>query len=311
MPELAIDTKALSWAFEKKRPILKDLSLQVPEHSIYGFLGPNGAGKTTTIRLLSGMLIADHDAVFIHGQSLTKNIPGIFKNIGFLIETPSLYLHLTGKENLSINTTLRNIPKQNIDNVLKLVGLSQVGNKKVRAYSLGMKQRLGIAMALLPEPELLLLDEPVNGLDPNGMIEIRELLIDLNKKEGKTIFLSSHLLNEVEKLCTHIGIINYGELKYQGTMEEMKKAAYESGEVIFKIPQASEYFSSIQELESQAKLISQDEIILPFSTPNDVSDINKLISGNNIPVHGIKIKGGLEEWFMQVINSSSAKTNAL
>jgi lantibiotic transport system ATP-binding protein len=310
MPELAIETKALSWAFEKKRPILKDLSLQVPEHSIYGFLGPNGAGKTTTIRLLSGMLIAEQEAVFIHGQSLTKNIPGIFKNIGFLIETPSLYLHLTGKENLAIITTLRGIPKKNIDHMLKLVGLEQAANKKVRAYSLGMKQRLGIAMALLPEPGLLLLDEPVNGLDPNGMIEIRELLIDLNKKEGKTIFLSSHLLHEVEKLCTHIGIINQGELKYQGTMEEMKRSAYESGEVIFKIPKASEYLSSIQEMESQAKQISADEILLPFTTPNDVSEFNKQITRNNIPVHGIRISGGLEEWFMQVIQSSN-KTNAL
>jgi lantibiotic transport system ATP-binding protein len=310
MPDLAIETRALSWAFEKNRPVLKDLCLQVPAHSIYGFLGPNGAGKTTTIRLLSGMLIADHDAVFIQGKSLTKNIPGIFRDIGFLIETPSLYLHLSGKENLSIITTLRGIPKKNIDHVLNIVGLTKAANRKVRAYSLGMKQRLGIAMALLPEPQLLLLDEPVNGLDPNGMIEIRELLIDLNKKEGKTIFLSSHLLNEIEKLCTHIGIINNGELKYQGTMQQMQAEANASGEVVFRIPEATAHIETVQQVNAMARQISAEEIVMPYASPVDVSDLNKKIIQQNIPVLGIRTSGGLEEWFMQIINSSN-KTDAL
>jgi lantibiotic transport system ATP-binding protein len=165
-------------------------------------------------------------------------------------------------------------------------------------------------MALLPEPQLLLLDEPVNGLDPNGMVEIRELLIELNKKEGKTIFLSSHLLNEIEKLCTHIGIINNGELKYQGTMQEMQATAYASGEVVFKIPGATEHLGTIQQVNAEARIISRDEIVIPYATPSDVSELNKKIILNNIPVHGIKTNGGLEEWFMQIINSSN-KTEAI
>jgi lantibiotic transport system ATP-binding protein len=305
----AIETRELSWSFETRKPILESLSLQVPQQSIYGFLGPNGAGKTTTIRLLSGMLIAENDSIFINGQSLKKNIPGIFQKIGFLIETPSLYLHLSGKENLSVITTLRNIPKKNIDHVLKIVGLEHAGNKKAGAYSLGMKQRLGIAMALLPEPELLLLDEPVNGLDPNGIVEIREMLIRLNKEEGKTIFLSSHLLNEMEKTCTHVGIINYGKLLYQGSMEDMKNSASASGMAEFTIPGAADHFITISGTYPEAEMAAADRILLPFTRSSDVAQANHFMAIQDIPVLGIKLSGGLEDWFMKTIDP--AKTKAI
>ena len=207
MSAFAIETKQLSFSFHQGRKVVNELSLQVPQKSIYGFLGPNGAGKTTTIRLLTGMLLSNSDNIFINGLSLQKNIPKIFQDIGTLIETPSLYLHLTAKENLRIIVTMRGLNSKRIGEVLDIVGLGNVGDRKVKEYSLGMKQRLGIAMALLPDPQLLILDEPANGLDPSGIIHVRELLKRLNTEFGKTVFVSSHLLSEIEKTCTNIGII--------------------------------------------------------------------------------------------------------
>lgn len=310
MIQLAIETRNLSYSFRSGRPVLKAVSLQVPQGSIYGFLGPNGAGKTTTIRLLAGMLLSEQDNILLRGQSLQKGLPAIFKKVGWLIETPSLYLHLTGRENLRIITTLRGLPTINIDRVLQIVGLEGAGSRKVKEYSLGMKQRLGIAMALLPDPDLLILDEPVNGLDPTGIIEVREMLIQLNQQEGKTIFVSSHLLHEIEKTCTDIGIIHKGTLHYQGTLEGMKQAAYQSGEVIFRIGDRSQWLPLIQSGFEGVRTQGHEELIFPFTTAADVSGINTCLVEKGVPVLGIQIQGGLEDWFMQIIqkgNKTAAK----
>jgi ABC-2 type transport system ATP-binding protein len=303
MGDLAIETKELNYSFAHNQKVVDGVTLQVPDGSIYGFLGPNGAGKTTTIRLLSGMLLSDNDNIFIHGKSLRKGTPGIFHSIGCLIETPSLYLHLTGKENLKVITTLRGMESKRIDAVLSTVRLTDATNRKVKEYSLGMKQRLGVAMALLPDPSLLMLDEPVNGLDPNGIIEIRELLIQLNKEEGKTVFISSHLLHEIEKTCTHIGIINRGVLRYQGTLQDMKNTAYSSGEVVFQISEADQWIAPLKQNFIQARRQSQNEIIFPFTHQDDVVQINQKLVQMKVPVSGIQIRGGLEEWFMQIISN--------
>ena len=298
----AIETKELNYAFAYGRKVVSDLSLRVPEGSIYGFLGPNGAGKTTTIRLLTGMLLSGRDNIFIQGQSLQRGMPAIFQSMGALIETPSLYGHLTGKENLKVITTLRGLDSKCIDKYLAIVGLSDAAHRKAKEYSLGMKQRLGIAMALLPDPSLLILDEPANGLDPNGIIEIRELLKSLNREHGKTVFVSSHLLAEIEKTCTHIGIINRGVLRYEGTLEEMKRSAHASGEVVFRIPNAKEWMPRIQNLSAEARLLSFNEVIFPFTDSEQVSRINRQLVSYDIPVSGIQVHGGLEEWFMHIIN---------
>lgn len=284
---------------------MNNVSLQVPQGSIYGFLGPNGAGKTTTIRLLTGMLLSDSDNIFINGVSLQKNIPHIYKSVGTLIETPSLYLHLTGRENLKVITTLRGLPDKNIDNALQTVGLTTAAKRKAKEFSLGMKQRLGIAMSLLFNPQLMILDEPANGLDPNGIIEIRELLMRLNRDEGKTIFVSSHLLSEIEKTCTHIGIINHGKLKYQGSLEDMKNTAYSSSQVIFKITSASEWLQPLKIHYPNAHQQAQDEIVLTAGSKEEVMNINKHLVGMNIPVSGIQLRGGLEEWFMNIIGKDN------
>jgi lantibiotic transport system ATP-binding protein len=301
--KLAIETKRLSWSFRHQQKVVNHLSLVVPEGSIYGFLGPNGAGKTTTIRLLTGMLLTDVDNIFINGSSLQKNIPGIFTSIGALIETPSLYLHLTAKENLAVIATLRRLEKKRIAEVLDIVGLTAVANRKVKEFSLGMKQRLGIAMALLPNPKLLILDEPANGLDPTGIIEIRELLKRLNSEEGKTIFVSSHLLAEIEKTCSHIGVIHKGVMRYQGTLQEMQQSAQSSGEVIFKVNEAGKWMDNINQNYPQAKFISAEEILFPFLNQEEVMQINQDLVSNNVPVYGINVRGGLEDWFIRLIQN--------
>lgn len=298
----AIETRDLNYSYSRDRKSVNNLSLQVPTGSIYGFLGPNGAGKTTTIRLLTGMLLSDSDNIFIQGRSLKKNLPGIFTSMGTLIETPSLYLHLSGKENLRLICTMRGMPKNRIDDALQTAGLAGAANKKAKQYSLGMKQRLGIAMAMLSDPELLILDEPANGLDPTGIIEVRELLVKLNRERGKTIFVSSHLLSEVEKTCTHIGIIHHGIMRYNGTLAEMKASAYESAEVIFKVPEAEQWLPQVTSKYPSAIRHGADEIILPANSRDEVSQVNRQLVQMNIPVAGIQLRGGLEEWFMHIID---------
>jgi ABC-type multidrug transport system ATPase subunit len=294
----AIETHALSFAFGK-RTVVNNLSLKVPEQSIYGFLGPNGAGKSTTIRLLTGMLLSEKDNVFLQGQSLQKNMPLIFNRIGTLIETPSLYSHLTARENLRVIATLRSLPNSRIDAVLDIVGLKAVQHRKVGQFSLGMKQRLGIALALLPDPSLLLLDEPANGLDPSGIIEIRDLLKRLNRDEGKTIFVSSHLLGEIDKTCTHIGIIHKGVLRYENTLEQLRRDAQEGGQVVFTIPGADRRLAGFN-AEWKASLKSMDEVLFPYATADEVVSLNDQLVAQGVPVCGIRVEGGLEDWFMRI-----------
>lgn len=223
LDELVIETAQLSFGFTKTKPIVHGINLQIPKGAIYGFLGPNGAGKTTTIRLLLNLLNPSEGTVRIFGQSVSRDRKLILSRIGALIETPSLYEHLTGFDNLWVTASLRNITKRRVMEVLEIVGLGAEAEKHVHSYSLGMKQRLGLALALLSSPDLLILDEPTNGLDPSGIIEIRELLLDLNVNHGVTILVSSHLLPEVEKLVSHIGIIDRGEMLFQGSVKELQQ----------------------------------------------------------------------------------------
>lgn len=207
---------------------VKDLDLRVPENSIYGFLGPNGAGKSTTLKMILGLVKQTRGNITVFNKEAhDKNRLEILKNVGSLIESPSYYGHLTGKENLKIVQTLKNIPERNIDKVLDIVRLSKNKDKKVKEYSLGMKQRLGLAAALLSFPKLLILDEPTNGLDPAGIQEMRNLICSLPKDYGITVVISSHLLNEIDMMSTHVGIINEGELIFQNDLTKLhEKSAH-------------------------------------------------------------------------------------
>jgi len=299
----AIETSGLNYNFSRGRKVVNEVSLKVPEGSIFGFLGPNGAGKTTTIRLLTGMLENDKDNISIHGKSLKKSLPGVFEGMGTLIETPSLYLHLNGRDNLRVITRLRSMDESRVDEVLKVVGLFNDRKRKAKEYSLGMKQRLGVAMALLPDPSLLILDEPANGLDPAGIIEMREMLKRLNRDHGKTIFVSSHLLNEVEKTCTHVGIIHKGEIKFQGTMSELQNSAGHGKQVTIKVDDTSKWKSYMVEKYPQAISTANNEFILPVENSDDITNINRNMVMQGVPVKGVRTNEGLEEWFIQMTSN--------
>ncbi len=218
-----IETQNLNFRFNKQ-PIIQDLNLQVPENAISGFLGPNGAGKSTSIKLLLGLLRPKTGSIRIFGQNIQSSKLAILSRIGNLIETPSLYQHLSAYDNLQYMNILFKMGKERIEEVLELIGLEHARHKKVKHFSMGMKQRLGIGMALFHDPDLLILDEPVNGLDPSGIQEMRTLFLRL-QQIGKTVLISSHLLSEIEKTCTHIGIIQKGHLLYQGPIEKLATSA--------------------------------------------------------------------------------------
>ncbi len=217
-----IETRSLSYAYGRQLAV-RNLNLQVPKGSIYGFLGPNGAGKSTTIKILLGLLRPAAGEAFLFEQPLLARRRSLLTRVGALIEAPSLYGNLTARENLQWLGRIFRFDEKRVEETLSLVELAVAADKKVRQFSMGMKQRLGIAMALVHEPDLLLLDEPVNGLDPSGIQAMRRLFLRL-RDAGKTLLISSHILAEVEKVATHVGIIQDGALRFQGPVQELRNA---------------------------------------------------------------------------------------
>ena len=216
-----IETHALCKSYHG-RLVVDHLDLCVPEGCVYGFLGPNGAGKSTTLKMILGLVRPTAGSIRVLGKSMDgKNRLAVLRQVGSLIESPSYYGHLTGEENLRIVQTLRGVPEKNIREVLQIVRLDGQRGKKVAHYSLGMKQRLGLAAALLGYPKLLILDEPTNGLDPAGIQEMRELICSLPERFGMTVVVSSHLLSEIDQMADHVAIIREGELVFQDTLEAL------------------------------------------------------------------------------------------
>ena len=198
------------------------LHLTVPEGSVYGFLGPNGAGKSTTLKMILGLVRPTAGSIEVLGKPMdSPHRLAVLRQVGSLIESPSYYGHLTGEENLRIVQTLRGVPEKNIREVLQIVRLDGQREKKAAHYSLGMKQRLGLAAALLGYPKLLILDEPTNGLDPAGIQEMRELICDLPRRFGMTVVVSSHLLSEIDQMADHVAILREGELVFQNTLQAL------------------------------------------------------------------------------------------
>lgn len=198
------------------------VSMTVPERSIYGFLGRNGAGKTTTIKLLLGLLQADAGQARIAGIDVAADRIGAARKVGALLEAQGFYPHLGGRENLDITRRLLDLPKREIDRVLELTEMTAHGRRRVADYSLGMRQRLGLARAMLGAPPVLILDEPTNGLDPEGIADMRGFLRELPERSGATVLLSSHLLGEIEQTATHVGILSHGRLVLEGALDELK-----------------------------------------------------------------------------------------
>lgn len=218
-----VETAALSKQYSG-RSVVNQVSLAVPEGSVYGFIGPNGAGKSTTMKMLLGLLKPNSGSIQILGQTMnSKNRLELLRQTGSLIESPSCYGHLTGQENLQIVADLKNVPKKDIDRVLEIVDLTSSRKRKVKQYSLGMRQRLGIAQALLGNPKLLILDEPTNGLDPAGIQEMRSLISEMPRRCGATVLISSHLLSEMEQMVDQVGIIDHGQLLFQGSLAALQQ----------------------------------------------------------------------------------------
>jgi len=297
----SIETENLTHRFSGNEIVLSNVNLQVPTGSLFGFLGPNGAGKTTTLRLLLGLLRKQQGSINFFDKPFTSNRIEILKNVGSLIESPSLYGHLSATENLQVLQHIYQCTKSRISEVLEIVGLSSTGNKKAGKFSLGMKQRLSIAVALLNNPSLLILDEPTNGLDPNGIIEIRELLKQLNRDHKMTIVISSHLLSEIEKMVTHVGIIHKGSIQFQGTLDELRIKQTLNSIIQFDTNNAAKV-TDIIIAQGFAPTITKGLVTIPKVEGNIVAAINKQLVLAGVDVYRITaVENDLESIFMELI----------
>jgi ABC-type multidrug transport system ATPase subunit len=299
---MVIATDNLTFTFGNQT-VVKSLSLNVPEGSIYGFLGPNGAGKTTTIKLLLNLLKTQQGSIHIFDKELQSNRINILSQVGSLIEQPAIYLHLTGKENLLNRALLLQIPERRVDEMLSLVHLTDAAHKKAGQYSLGMKQRLGIALALLSDPKLLILDEPTNGLDPNGIIEVRELLLRLVKEHQKTVFISSHLLAEVEKMATHVGIINHGELLFQGSIKDLE--ALSQPLVQIEAENTIDAANFLTRNNFTVTEVNDHHLYIPYISKQQIGEVNKLLVQNGHTLFSInKQQKDLEKLFLAITQNA-------
>ncbi|HUS00308.1 MAG TPA: ATP-binding cassette domain-containing protein [Chitinophagaceae bacterium] len=299
-----IKTTGLTYQYSKKDPkVLSGINLQVERGSIYGFLGPNGSGKTTTLSLLLGLLKMQEGNIEIFGKELKSNRIDILKRVGSLIETPSLYGHLTAKENLEVYRLVYGATKERVDEVLKIIELDYTGKKTVKKFSLGMKQRLSIALALLPAPELLVLDEPSNGLDPAGIIELRKLIRKLNKEYGMTIIISSHLLTEVEKMVSHVGIIFKGSMLFQGSLQDLFFLQQQSSKLFINTSNNDMAFELLQEYGPER---AEDRLAVPFRNIDQVASINRTLTKHDLDVYLLHPReNDLEQLFINLTSNQS------
>mgnify|MGYP000923698456 CR=1 FL=1 len=281
---------------------VKDLDLRVPEGVVYGFLGPNGAGKTTTMRMLLGIARPTAGTINVFSQLFkNRNRLSILKQVGALIESPSYYGHLTGAENLRIICVLKGVPVSDINRVLQIVRLENQSDKKVSQYSMGMKQRLGLACALLGNPKLLILDEPTNGLDPAGMQEMRELICSLPRRYGMTVMVSSHLLSEIDQMATDVGIISQGELVFQDRLVSLHEKSRPSIAVRTLNNQAAEKILDEQGVSCQRQ---DDYLLLPKLSDNELAGHISRLAGNIGVVRIEERRKSLEKIFLELTGTA-------
>lgn len=298
--ETIIKTCNLSYSYERQK-VVDNLYLEVPQHAIFGFLGPNGAGKTTTIKLLLGLLPSPENGIQIFDKELKSNRREILSKMGSLIEAPSIYRHLTAWENLAYLDKLYKKGTSRIEEVLKIIGLWEQRHKKAKHLSTGMKQRLSIGMAIFHDPELIVLDEPVNGLDPAGIFEVRELLIKL-QNEGKTIFLSSHLLSEIEKLCTHVGIIKKGSLLFQGEIKTLTSKAKRKVEI--STDDNARAFAILRSHAFPMLRNERDGLEVEIVDQDRFSEMISLLAADRIKLYDVEKKSAtLEEVFIHLTSN--------
>ncbi|MGF0221588.1 ABC transporter ATP-binding protein [Bacillus sp. FCW2] len=287
----------------KKHTSVDGLNLRIRRGEIYGFLGPNGAGKTTTIRMLLGLIKPTKGNIEIFGQNLNENRLQILQRIGSLVESPTYYGNLTGYENLEAVRRLRGLPEQRVNEVLETVRLSKVANRLTKEYSLGMKQRLGIAVALLSSPDLLILDEPTNGLDPSGIQEIRELIKEL-PKSGMSVIVSSHLLSEIDQMATQVGIINNGRMIFQDSIASL----HQKRKPLLKVG-VSDVIEAKTILNRKGLKVDlqKNYLWLSQTEPEFVSEINSILLHSGLSVFRLEEKTrSLEDIFLELTGTEGS-----
>lgn len=299
--ELSIQMEGVWKSYGSLRAV-RGLSLNVPTTSVYGFLGPNGAGKSTTIRMVLGLQRPDRGSIRLFGHTQTERRLESLHRIGSLVEAPSIYENLTGRENLEVHRRLLGLSRRNIDEALTTVDLLDAADRLVKGYSSGMKQRLGLAQALLGNPNLLLLDEPTNGLDPAGIREVRTLIRDLPNRCGATVFLSSHLLAEVEQVATQLAIISKGELKFEGSRQELNARARQT--IVLEVDQPERAVMLLRQ-SGYAALCEGHRIHLPPESGCRPATINSILVRAGIAVSQLVVQhAALEDFFLEMTRLS-------
>lgn len=303
-----IETRGLTRRF-KERLAVNAVNLAVPSGGVYGFLGPNGAGKTTTIRMLLGLMRPDAGEIRLFDASLAGGRRRLLQRVGALVETPSLYPHLTGRENLEVTRRLLGAAHSLIDRALEIVKLTEDAKRCVREYSLGMRQRLGLALALLNQPELLILDEPTNGLDPAGIHEMRDLLRRLPSEFGVTVFLSSHLLGEVEQIAGHIGVIHAGRLLFQGALSELQ--AQQQPQLIVGVAAPEQAAQCLRNAGWETRQREDGMLVVGTASQTDAVQINSLLVNQRLEVyHLARTQLSLEDIFLRLTDGDAGERSA-
>jgi len=303
METCLIETRGLTRRFATQLAV-NNLNLSVPAGGVYGFLGPNGAGKTTAIRMLLGLIRPNAGEVRLFGKPLNGNHQSLMRRVGSLVESPSLYPHLTGRENLEVTRRLLGSPRNLIDVALDTIKLTKDADRRVREYSLGMRQRLGLALALLNKPELLILDEPTNGLDPAGIHEMRDLIRRLPEEFGVTVFLSSHLLSEVEQIASHIGIIHEGSLLFQGALAELQ--AKQQTQLTVGVKQLEQAIDCLLDAGWSVQRRVDELLSVSANAPDDAVKINRLLVEQRLEVfHLSLVPASLEDIFLTLTRSAT------
>jgi ABC-2 type transport system ATP-binding protein len=296
--EFVVETEQLTGGYGN-RMVLHRLSLRVPHASVFGFLGPNGAGKTTVIRLLLGLLQPVSGEIRLFGRPLRGALPGVLRRIGSLIEQPSLYDHLTGRENLEIARRLKGLDRRDAGRAIEVLGIGDYVGNPVWEYSRGMRQRLGVAIAVLGNPELLLLDEPMNGLDAGGLQTFRTLVQTLHQEYDATILVSSHQLEELDLVATHIGIMNHtGDLLFQGTRQELSLRVPQ--ELVIQVDRRDD---ALRLLASSGHTVDsrREHFVIHGATQDTAREVNRLLVENGVGVHRLAIElATLEALFVKV-----------
>ena len=291
------------------KDLVKDVNIHVEKGTIYGFLGPNGAGKTTVMKMITNLWKPTGGSITLFGEELTPTSYGVLERMGSIIEFPVFYDHMSGKENLLLHCEYMGYYRpESIDKTLELLGLSADADKPVKSYSLGMKQRLGIARAILCKPELLVLDEPTNGLDPAGMKQLRDLFRMLCTEYGITIIISSHILSEVESIADSIGIIHHGTMRNEITMKEIAEMNTEYLALGVGDTQKAAYVLS-DKLKLQRFKIMDDQNIRIYDTQITIPVLSETLALNHVEIRSITQKAeSLEDYFLKLTNEADKKT---